>query len=158
MLHYVERYGDLNTCHVLKYSIDINARNQGWTALQLAALNGHIDIVSILLNKAANSSILNMEGKTELDITWEEGQDKIATIIIETEFQWNNPDLLPSPLPMLPLAPLIEVFGSSAILGAVGGCLDTFDKWKIKELLHCQIGPVQDRGQRIRIRITSPRQ
>ena len=32
---------------------------QGWTALQLAVLNGHTDIVSILLNKGANTTIIN---------------------------------------------------------------------------------------------------
>ena len=132
-LHLAVRYGQPDTIStLLEYGIDIDAENRGWTALQLAALNGHMDIVSILLNKGANSSILNTEGKTALDIAREEGHDKIAAIIIETEFQGNNPDLLPSPPPTPPSAPPMEVFGSSAILGAVGGCLDTFDKWKIK--------------------------
>ena len=32
---------------------------EGWTALQLAVLNGHTDLVSILLNKKANIDIAN---------------------------------------------------------------------------------------------------
>ena len=136
-LHLAVRYGQPDTIStLLEYGIDIDAENQGWTALQLAALNGHMDIVSILLNKGANSAILNRDSKTALDIAREEGHDKIAAIIIETEFQGNNPDLLPSPPPTPPSAPPMELFGSDsspgAVDGAVGGCLDTFDRWKIK--------------------------
>ena len=141
-LHLAVRYGQPDTIStLLEYGIDIDAENQGWTALQLAALNGHMDIVSILLNKGANSSILNRDSKTALDIARDEGHDKIAAIIIETEFQGNNPDLLPSPPPTPPSAPPLELFGSQSPLGAEGGgggggggggCLDTFDQWKIK--------------------------
>ena len=135
-LHLAVRYGQPDTIStLLEYGIHIDAENQGWTALQLAALNGHMDIVSILLNKGANSSILNRDRKTALDIARDEGHDKIAAIIIETEFQGNNPDLLPSPPPTPPSAPPLELFGGSqSPLGAEagGGCLDTFDQWKIK--------------------------
>ena len=137
-LHLAVRYGQPDTIStLLEYGIDIDAENQGWTALQLAALNGHMDIVSILLNKGANSSILNRDRKTALDIARDEGHDKIAAIIIETEFQGNNPDLLPSPPPTPPSAPPLEMFGSQSPAGAEGGgggggCLDTFDQWKIK--------------------------
>ena len=99
-LHLAVRYGQPDTIStLLEYGIDIDAENQGWTALQLAALNGHMDIVSILLNKGANSSILNRDSKTALDIARDEGHDKIAAIIIETEFQGNNPDSQSSPIP-----------------------------------------------------------
>ena len=133
-LHLAVRYGQPDTIStLLEYGINIDAENQGWTALQLAALNGHMDIVSILLNKGANSSILNRERKTALDIAREEGHDKIAAIIIETEFQGNNPDLPsppPSPKPP-PTAPPIEEFGRRSPDGA-GGVADTFDQWKLK--------------------------
>ena len=133
-LHLAVRYGQPDTIStLLEYGINIDAENQGWTALQLAALNGHMDIVSILLNKGANSSILNRERKTALDIAREEGYDKIAAIIIETEFQGNNPDLpSPPPSPTPPSAPPMETFGSNSPDGA-GSCVaDTFDQWKIK--------------------------
>ena len=71
----------------MEYGINIDCENEGWTALQLAALNGHVDIVSILLNKGAQSGGANREGKTALDIARAEGQDRIAAIILETEFQ-----------------------------------------------------------------------
>ena len=46
------RYGQPDTIStLLEHGIDINAQNRGWTALHLAALNGHTDIASILLNK-----------------------------------------------------------------------------------------------------------
>ena len=133
-LHLAVRYGQPDTIStLLEYGINIDAENQGWTALQLAALNGHMDIVSILLNKGANSSILNRERKTALDIARDEGHDKIAAIIIETEFQGNNPDL-PSPPPPPtppPTAPPMEQFGDSSPHGAAG-VADTFDQWKLK--------------------------
>ena len=51
-LHLAVRYGQPDTIStLLEYGIDIDAENQGSTALQLAALNGHLDIMSILLNK-----------------------------------------------------------------------------------------------------------
>ena len=133
-LHLAVRYGQPDTIStLLEYGIDIDAENQGWTALQLAALNGHMDIVSILLNKGANSAILNRERKTALDIAREEGYEKIAAIIIETEFQGNNPDLpSPPPSPTPPSAPPIETFGSPSPPGASEGIADTFDQWKIK--------------------------
>jgi len=133
-LHLAVRYGQPDTIStLLEYGINIDAENQGWTALQLAALNGHMDIVSILLNKGANSSILNKERKTALDIAREEGHEKIAAIIIETEFQGNNPDLpSPPPSPTPPSAPPIEAFSSSSSPEAGAGVLDTFDQWKIK--------------------------
>ena len=133
-LHLAVRYGQPDTIStLLEYGINIDAENQGWTALQLAALNGHMDIVSILLNKGANSSILNRDRKTALDIAREEGYDKIAAIIIETEFQGNNPDLpSPPPSPTPPSAPPIEQFGESASVLEAGGVVDTFDRWKIK--------------------------
>ena len=133
-LHLAVRYGQPDTIStLLEYGIDIDAENQGWTALQLAALNGHMDIVSILLNKGANSAILNRERKTALDIAREEGYEKIAAIIIETEFQGNNPDLpSPPPSPTPPSAPPIETFGPPSPPGASEGIADTFDQWKIK--------------------------
>ena len=133
-LHLAVRYGQPDTIStLLEYGINIDAENQGWTALQLAALNGHMDIVSILLNKAAKSSILNRDRKTALDIAREEGHDKIAAIIIETEFQGNNPDLpSPPPSPTSPSAPPLEQYESSASALESGGMADTFDRWKIK--------------------------
>ena len=54
------RYGQPDTISsLLEYGINIDVGNEGWTALQLAVLNGHTDIVSILLNKGANSTLCN---------------------------------------------------------------------------------------------------
>eukprot|EP00090_Calanus_glacialis_P006188 TRINITY_DN14856_c0_g1_i1.p1 TRINITY_DN14856_c0_g1~~TRINITY_DN14856_c0_g1_i1.p1 ORF type:complete len:604 (+),score=165.54 TRINITY_DN14856_c0_g1_i1:579-2390(+) len=127
-LHLAVRYGQPDTIStLLEYGININADNGGWTALHLAALNGHMDIVSILLNKGANSAILNRDGKMALDIARDEEHERIAAIIIETEFQGNNPDL-PSPPPTPPSAPPLEFFGATANTNSA----DTFDQWKIK--------------------------
>lgn len=122
---------------MLEYGISINAENGGWTALHLASLNGHLDIVSILLNKRANTNIKNREGKTALDIAREEGHERIAAIILETEFQGSAPPELPSPPPTPPSAPPIEFFGEEGAVGgaeggAEGGMVDTFDQWRIK--------------------------
>ena len=58
--YYFSRYGQPDTISsLLEYGINIDVDNQGWTALQLAVLNGHTDIVSILLNKGADTSIVN---------------------------------------------------------------------------------------------------
>ena len=63
------RYGQPDTIStLLEHGIDINADNRGWTALHLAALNGHTDIASILLNKGAETARENQEGRTPLDI------------------------------------------------------------------------------------------
>lgn len=63
------RYGQPDTIStLLEHGIDINADNRGWTALHLAALNGHTDIASILLNKGAETAKENQEGRTPLDI------------------------------------------------------------------------------------------
>ena len=119
---------------MLEYGININAENAGWTALHLAALNGHMDIVSILLNKGASTGVKNREGKTALDIAREEGHERIVAIILETEFQTESPEL-PSPPPTPPSAPPIEFFGdetSDGSEGAAGGAVNTFEQWRIK--------------------------
>jgi len=127
-LHLAVRYGQPDTIStLLEYGINIDADNGGWTALHLAALNGHLDIVSILLNKGANSAILNRDGKMALDIAREEEHERIAAIIIETEFQGNNPDL-PSPPPTPPTAPPLEFFGATGNTNSA----DTFDQWKVR--------------------------
>ena len=127
-LHLAVRYGQPDTIStLLEYGINIDADNGGWTALHLAALNGHLDIVSILLNKGANSAILNRDGKMALDIAREEEHERIAAIIIELEFQGNNPDL-PSPPPTPPTAPPLEFFGATGNTNSA----DTFDQWKVR--------------------------
>ena len=112
---------------MLEYGINIDAENVGWTALHLAALNGHLDIVSILLNKGASTAIRNREGKTALDIAREEGQERIAAIILETEFQ-SGASELPSPPPTPPSAPPIEFFGARGTEGTLG----TLEQWRVK--------------------------
>ena len=122
---------------MLEYGISIDAENGGWTALHLAALNGHLDIVSILLNKGAATAARNREGKTALDIAREEGHDRIAAIILETEFQGAEAPDLPSPPPTPPSAPPMAFFGEEREEegeGAEGGAgeVNTFDQWRIK--------------------------
>ncbi len=106
------RYGQPDTISILlEYGIDINARNHGWGALHLAALNGHTDIVSILLNKGAETEAVNEEGRTPLDIARQEQHDRIVAIILEAEFQSGRVDEvgLPSPPPTPPSAPPLEL-------------------------------------------------
>ncbi len=106
------RYGQPDTISILlEYGIDINAANRGWTALHLAALNGHTDIASILLNKGSQTSVTNEEGRTPLDIARAEDHDRIVAIILEREFQTSQPEeVLPSPPPTPPSAPPLELF------------------------------------------------
>jgi hypothetical protein len=126
------RYGQPDTIStLLEYGINIDADNKGWTALQLAALNGHTDIVAILLNKGANSSVANRDGQTALDIARAEGHERIVAFILETEFQAGDPPPLPTPPPTPPSAPpASELFG-----GGDGMDSSTFDRWKV-QLMH----------------------
>jgi len=127
-LHLAVRYGQPDTIStLLEYGINIDCENEGWTALQLAALNGHVDIVSILLNKGAQSGGANREGKTALDIARAEGQDRIAAIILETEFQGSEAPRLPSPPPSPPTAPPLEL-----VCPALASQADTFDQWRLR--------------------------
>lgn len=110
-MHLAVRYGQPDTIStLLEYGIDINAHNRGWTALHLAALNGHTDIASILLNKSASTLLSNQDGKTALDIAREEKHERIVAIILEYEFQANTPQpILPTPPPTPPSAPPFEI-------------------------------------------------
>lgn len=53
----------------LKGTVDVNMRNErGWTALMLAARNGHSHIVRELLQREIDLNIINSTGQTALDI------------------------------------------------------------------------------------------
>ena len=70
---------------------------RGWTSLHLASLTHREDIVSLLINAGASTSLTNGQGKTPLDIARESDNEKTAAIILEREFQAGAS--LPSPPP-----------------------------------------------------------
>ncbi|XP_064609858.1 NAD-capped RNA hydrolase NUDT12-like isoform X2 [Liolophura sinensis] len=72
----LERYfdaassGTVDTVRTLiKGMVDINAKNdRGWTGLMLAARNGHMSVISALLEQGCDKEALNPSGQTALDI------------------------------------------------------------------------------------------
>ncbi len=51
-----------------KANVDMQEKDDGWTALICAAKNGHIEIVELLLQRGANIHITDANGKTFLDL------------------------------------------------------------------------------------------
>jgi len=55
------------------------------TALHVAAYNGHIEIVKLLLERGADTSLKNWQGKTASDVT--SNNKEIREIILNVNFQ-----------------------------------------------------------------------
>ncbi|XP_026855625.2 peroxisomal NADH pyrophosphatase NUDT12 isoform X2 [Electrophorus electricus] len=55
---------------------------QGWTALMLAARNGHFDLVKALLSKGCNKDLKNKSGQTAHDIAKFWGHKHIADLLV----------------------------------------------------------------------------
>ncbi|KAL7885086.1 hypothetical protein AOLI_G00078560 [Acnodon oligacanthus] len=55
---------------------------QGWTALMLAARNGHFDVVKLLLSKGSNKGLMNKSGQTAHDIAKFWGHKHIASLLV----------------------------------------------------------------------------
>ena len=82
---------------ILHLATRVDLMTRGWTSLHLAALTDRVDIVSLLINAGADTSLRNAQGKTPLDIARDGDNAKTAAIILEREFQSGLP--LPSPPP-----------------------------------------------------------
>ena len=50
----------------------------GWTALHWASINGHLEIVQLLLCQGANMSVRDYDGETYLDLASYEGYLEVA--------------------------------------------------------------------------------
>ena len=58
----------------------------GNTSLILASLNGHIDIVRVLLEHHADPNIQNNNGKTAIDVA----RNSDIKLVIEKQIRWNR--------------------------------------------------------------------
>ena len=68
---------------LLENSACVNAKtNSGWTALIGATFNGNAEIIKLLLEKSTNINAV-FEGKTALDWARDQGQDKIAQLLLQ---------------------------------------------------------------------------
>ncbi|KAF4840502.1 Ankyrin repeat domain-containing protein 50 [Colletotrichum siamense] len=75
---------------MLKEGVGVNYRNEdGFTALHISAISGHVDTVRILLNHGADASIMDNSGATPLDYAIGGGHEEVVNIILEngSEFQ-----------------------------------------------------------------------
>lgn len=82
MLSAVEGYTELAELF-LKNSADIRAKDLNYqrTALHFAALNGHLDIVSMLIDKGADIDEADAAGKTPLAYAGQYGHEKVAMLL-----------------------------------------------------------------------------
>lgn len=66
----------------IELGVNLNAANQyGATALHLAALHGHEEVVKALLQSGADRSIQNKAGKTAIQLCEENGHHEIANLL-----------------------------------------------------------------------------
>ncbi|KAE9583000.1 hypothetical protein CGMCC3_g801 [Colletotrichum fructicola] len=75
---------------MLKDGVGVNYRNDdGFTALHISAISGHIDTVRILLNHGADATIVDNSGATPLDYAIDGGHEEVVNLILEngSEFQ-----------------------------------------------------------------------
>ncbi|GFR92388.1 peroxisomal NADH pyrophosphatase NUDT12 [Elysia marginata] len=62
-------HGNLEDLKAFFGSVDIDVRSdRGWTALMFAARNGHVEIISALIEKGCDMQVMNASGQTALDI------------------------------------------------------------------------------------------
>jgi ankyrin repeat protein len=60
----------------------VNAKtDDGWTPLHFAAVNGHKEIVELLIAKSANVNAKNSSGETPLDWAIEKTHTEIADLL-----------------------------------------------------------------------------
>ncbi|CAC5362729.1 ANKRD50 [Mytilus coruscus] len=70
----------------------IHIGNQGWTNLMFACKNGHFEIVAILMNNGADSSVLNDESETAFNIAYRYDNTKIVEYFLENGSNINGID------------------------------------------------------------------
>lgn len=62
--------------------VPVDAKDDGWTALQLSAQKGHTEAVSLLLDKGADVNALNGNGYTPLLLAAMDGQVEVAKVLV----------------------------------------------------------------------------
>lgn len=68
---------------LLSHGADIDAATDyGWTALTSAAWAGHVDCVSLLLERGANDRLEDVQGKTVLDWAKEGKRDAVVAVLM----------------------------------------------------------------------------
>ncbi|XP_067268933.1 peroxisomal NADH pyrophosphatase NUDT12 [Pseudorasbora parva] len=88
--------GDVETVSVLMSQSGalMNQRGeQGWTALMLAARNGHIDVAKLLLSHRCDTSCTNRSGQTAADVAHFWGHRHISRLLASVPNPDPNPDL-----------------------------------------------------------------
>lgn len=76
------KIGDIRKINSLLSNVDINYKDSGGdTALILASMNGHIDIVKILIEKGANIKDTNIVGETALMLASMNGHKDIVELL-----------------------------------------------------------------------------
>lgn len=60
----------------------------GYTALMYASMNGHMEIVKLLLENGADTSIKNNDGKTALILAFENNHIDIVDLIEEFDTEY----------------------------------------------------------------------
>ncbi|KAI0263804.1 ankyrin repeat-containing domain protein, partial [Gloeopeniophorella convolvens] len=75
---------DVVRCLLGDPRIDVNAaENEGYVALQNASLNGHLEIVQLLLQHHPDVNVQNSKGQTSLYVASMKGHAKIAQCLID---------------------------------------------------------------------------
>ena len=57
--------------------------NDGWTPLHLAAGNGHLEVVKLLLEKSADVTVANNGGWTPLNSAASNGHNEMVKLLLE---------------------------------------------------------------------------
>ncbi|KAK3758634.1 hypothetical protein RRG08_019544 [Elysia crispata] len=75
-------HGNLEDLKAFFGSVDIDVTNdRGWTALMFAARNGHVPIISLLIEKGCDIQNMNASGQTALDIAQFWNHKEAASIL-----------------------------------------------------------------------------
>lgn len=70
----------------------MTVNNSGWTALNAASYNNHVDVVKLLLKKGADWTITKKYGCTPLYAASYNGHDKVVRLLLEKGADWTTPN------------------------------------------------------------------
>jgi ankyrin repeat protein len=98
-IHDAARNGDLERVKALLnanpkvvFSLDTNGDEEGCTPLHFAALNGHLDVVALLLASGAEVNATNRTGWTPLHVAAEMGWPDVAALLLTNHAEVNARD------------------------------------------------------------------
>ena len=94
-------YGEGETDEQAQRFVDLNAitRQMRYTALHLAALRGHKEIIILLIDEGADYTMRNLDGKTAADIAAENGYLDLEEILRQDQNILDEDLLLEEELP-----------------------------------------------------------